>query len=174
MSRAPSDQVDAVLLAARAATVQAEFAVEQLPRLAEAGAQPGTLANATLRFSTFEGKPAIDVHVAGHVVLNCQRCLQPVRIAIDESAALVVVPTLDGAAATGFEPYEGDAEHLPLAALVEEQVLLGMPLVPMHEEGTPCAREAARARPLTPDVEVQVDRQRPFANLRQLLDTDER
>lgn len=173
MSRAPSDQVDAVLLAARAATLQSEFAVEQLPRLAEAGALAGTQANATLRFSTFEGKPAIDVRVAGHVVLSCQRCLQPVLVAIDESATVVVVPTLDGIEPTGYEPYEGDAEHLPLAGLVEEQLLLGMPLVPMHEEGTPCARDAARARPLTPDAEVPVDRQRPFANLRQLLDTDE-
>jgi uncharacterized protein len=173
MSRAPSDQVDAVLLAARSASLQSEFALEQLPRLAVAGALAGTRALASLRFSTFEGKPAIDVRVEGTLVLPCQRCLKPVAIEVHEEGALVVVPALEPAASTGYEPWVDDAEHLALATLVEEQVLLGMPLVPMHDEGTPCARDAERERPLTASAVVPEDRQRPFANLRQLLDTDE-
>jgi uncharacterized protein len=173
MSAARSDLVNAVELAGRSATLERSLDLARLPRLVEAGALEGTRAEARLTFGKFEKRTTVEVSVEGSLVLPCQRCLRPCECPLDETSRLIVVADDTEEVPGGFEPVLGDAERLSVTELVEEQVLLGMPLVPMHEEGSPCARDAARARPLTPDVEVPVDRQRPFANLRQLLDTDE-
>ena len=72
----------------------------------------------------------------------------------------------------GFEPVLGDAERLSVTELVEEQMLLGMPLVPMHEDDD----GSSIAEPVTtvePDSTVE-EKQKPFANLRELLDKSER
>jgi uncharacterized protein len=56
------------------------------------------------------------------------------------------------------------AGRISLAELVEEELLLALPLVPMHGEGTECSR---RAVPQTPVADER--KQRPFAGLRDLM-----
>jgi len=67
---------------------------------------------------------------------------------------------------------------LSLAALIEEQVLLALPLVPAHEAGSPqCRSTAADVVPLAPAAirviatadAVTAETQTPFANLRDML-----
>jgi uncharacterized protein len=124
------------------------------------------VANAQLRFALFERRPTVDAHVSGITVLTCQRCLRPCECTIDEHALLMVVSNERDDIAGGYEPWLGDAEHLSVIALVEEQVLLALPLVPMHADSDDC-------RPTTDaesSDESREDRQRPFANLRELID----
>ena len=73
----------------------------------------------------------------------------------------------------GYEAVAGDAERLALAELIEEQVLLGMPLVPLHEDKAGCG-EAAAASAAVEVVSTADKKQRPFENLRELLDKGER
>jgi uncharacterized metal-binding protein YceD (DUF177 family) len=76
--------------------------------------------------------------------------------------------------AGGYEPFIGDAESLSLSALIEEQVLLALPLVPRHEEAALCRKSASGKRVAKAQAEARPDDvQRPFANLRDLLDQDE-
>jgi uncharacterized metal-binding protein YceD (DUF177 family) len=51
--------------------------------------------------------------------------------------------------------------------VIEEQLLLGLPLVATHRPGTGC-----RGEPTQPEAGegAASERQRPFANLRELLD----
>jgi uncharacterized metal-binding protein YceD (DUF177 family) len=68
---------------------------------------------------------------------------------------------------------------LSLAALIEEQVLLALPLVPTHAAGDPQCRANSDAE-VVPLVPSDADRpaakaaveekQMPFANLRELLE----
>jgi uncharacterized metal-binding protein YceD (DUF177 family) len=67
----------------------------------------------------------------------------------------------------------GDAERLPVAELIEEQVLLGLPLVPMHATAAECG-VADAAPDAGRDVPAVDETQKPFANLRELLDKGER
>jgi uncharacterized metal-binding protein YceD (DUF177 family) len=69
----------------------------------------------------------------------------------------------------GYEPLFGDAERLSLTEVIEEQILLGLPLVPMHTAGEQCGevpQEVTGKEPVT----AAEDKQRPFANLRELLE----
>ena len=167
MSPAPADLVNALELAGRTASIERDVVLAQLPRLIDAGALEGTRAHGELRFGLFEGRATVDARVSGTVVLSCQRCLMPCEVAIDEAAPLVVLATDEGAVPAGFDPILGNAERLPVIEVIEEQLLLGLPLVAMHPPGAGCQRGAELAADEAPD------RQKPFANLRELLDTGE-
>jgi len=171
MSHAPADQVNAVELAGRAATLERDYRLSQLPRLVEAGALEGTRAHASLGFGTFERRVTVEARVEGVFVLPCQRCLRPCDCGIDESALLAIVASDEDEVPGGYEPLLGDAERLSLGELVEEQMLLGMPLVPMHEDETQCG--AVQVETTTGGAEAD-EKQKPFANLRDLLDKGER
>jgi uncharacterized protein len=139
----------------------------------EAGALEGTRAEARLAFGKFEKRTTVEVSVVGSLVLPCQRCLRPCESPLDETALLIVVADDREEVPGGFEPVLGDAERLSVTELVEEQMLLGMPLVPMHEDDDGCLDAAAPVTTVDKDSTAD-DRQKPFANLRELLAKSER
>lgn len=184
MSPGPADQVNAKELSARAAVVERRLELAQLERVQEAGGLAGTRVDAQLGFGAFQGQTTLDVRIAGTVVLPCQRCLGPCECAVDEQAQLVVVHDEDREVPGGYEPFVGNPERLSLADVIEEQVLLALPLVPMHEAGTPgCLPSGADVvSPASPSATTDVaaaqapaaapteEKQTPFANLRELLE----
>ena len=173
MSHAPADRVNAVELAGRAATLERRLGLSQLPRLVEAGALDGTHVHAWLEFGTFEGRATIEVRVEGAVFLACQRCLKPCACAVDEEALLAVVASDTDEVPGGYEPLLGDAERLSVVEVIEEQVLLGLPLVPMHATAAECGAAAAALAAVEDEPAVE-ETQRPFANLRELLEKGQR
>ena len=76
--------------------------------------------------------------VSGKVVLECQRCLQPVSVALDGHFAMAVVYNDEMAKAL---PADIDPlmllpdEPLVVAELVEDELLLCLPMHAMHGEG---------------------------------------
>jgi len=179
MSPGPADQVNARELSARAAVLERRFDLSQLERVAVAGGLPGTRVEAQLRFGSFDGLTTVDVRVTGVVLLQCQRCLQPWACAVDEAALVAVVGTETGEVPGGYEPFVGMPEQLSLPALIEEQVLLALPLVPMHDAGSvQCRSSGAEVEPLAPAAVVDTvaeqaaaeEKQMPFANLREMLE----
>ncbi len=173
MSAARSDLVNAVELAARSATLERELERKQLPRLTEAGALDGTHVRARLAFGLFERRPTVEVSVRGRVMLQCQRCLRPCECPVDDAAQVIVVEDDTEEVPGGFDPVIGEAEHLSVTELIEEQILLGMPLVPMHEDAAECGESAADEQIVATEAPAE-EKQRPFSNLRELLDKGER
>lgn len=85
----------------------------------------------------------IQLSVQGQLTLQCQRCLTPVVLPLQVSAKLKLI-------APGAEWPEDDLEddesdiiesgsEMPVLSLVEEEVLLALPIVPMHEACEPPA-----------------------------------
>jgi uncharacterized protein len=174
MSPALADLVNAKELASRSAALERRLDLRQLPRVAEAGALQGTNVQARLRFALFEGKTTVYVEVEGVAVLECQRCLEPCETQLRESELVMVAASDADEVAGGYEPFIGDVESLTLSALIEEQVLLGLPLVPMHDDPGECRKSASGTRVAKVEAEARPeDTQRPFANLRDLLDEGE-
>ncbi|HEY6087881.1 MAG TPA: YceD family protein, partial [Burkholderiaceae bacterium] len=85
------------------------------------------------------GEPEIWLHLMAQarVWRDCQRCLQPVAIELDVARALRFVADEATAEALDAES-EDDVLALPrwldLHTLVEDELLLALPLVPMHAE----------------------------------------
>ena len=84
------------------------------------------------------GEPELWLHLSAsaRVMLECQRCLHRVALDLDVSRSLRFVA--DEATAEALDAdSEDDVLALPrsldLHALVEDELLLALPLVPMHE-----------------------------------------
>jgi uncharacterized protein len=152
--------LDADVCARAGSTIERHFSVEQLPRLQEAGALDGSGIDVRLRFSLFDGQPAVDGKLRGTLQLSCQRCMQPVAVPIDEQFQVILVPQESADEPGGYEPVIADPAHFDVRWLTEEQTLLALPLVPLHAAGE-CDEVAAPPDPGT---------QRPFQNLRDLLE----
>jgi uncharacterized protein len=153
-----------------------EIPVSELPGLPPEWVEvPATVA-ATLRFSRERGVAMVDVAVHGELNGTCQRCLQPLRwpIASDSRVALVASEAEGGELPAEFESFLAPEGRCELAAIVAEEVLLALPIVPQHAEGEPCDMgfaEAASLEPALPDAAAgEGDVQRPFADLRALLE----
>jgi uncharacterized protein len=166
--------VDAEVCSRAGSTIARRFSAAELPRLREAGGQEGSSIGADFQFSLFDGRPAVKGGVHGTAVLTCQRCMQPVAIEIEDSFQVLIVDAERDDEPGGYEPVVADATRLDLGWLAEEQVLLALPLVPMHEN-IDCAVAAGLAAPEAAGGDVEEDAgdtgatHQPFQNLRDLL-----
>jgi len=154
-------------LAAREAEIEHEFRVADLSRLKEQSADaPATL---QARFHRLDGRCAVAGRVNATLRLICQRCLQPTDLVVEDEFHVVLV----GSEAEMSELPDAqdsaiaDATRLDLAWLIEEQLLLAMPLVPLHANVDDCDAPVQSA-PHT-HMAPTANRQRPFADLRELL-----
>lgn len=168
MPAAPDAPVDALLLAGRGAEVIRAYSLADLQRVQAAGALPGTDVSVRFRFGKTDGGIGVETDLAGQAVLTCQRCLKPVAVSVAAQSDLVLVGT-DAeadqiATGEGREPVVADVGRLDLRWLAEEEVLLALPLVPMHDPAC-----AAANGPTEQVAEAAKERQRPFENLRDLL-----
>ena len=117
-------------------------------------------ADAQMQVASLEG----EVNVTLDAV--CQRCLEPFRLAL--SVELRLLPTTAGegvATATDFELWELDEELICPAEIVEEMLIMAMPLSAMHETADACGGY----EPADEQVEQTT---RPFAALRAQLEQD--
>jgi len=84
-----------------------------------------------------QGKPQLELQVQGKLNLVCQRCLGAVEWPLDVITWFVLVASEDMMPAPEDEQDEVDTlvadPHLCVESLVEDEVLLGLPLAPTHE-----------------------------------------
>jgi uncharacterized protein len=171
----PADNiVDAEVCARAGSTIARHYSAADLPRLSEAGGREGSQIEANFQFAHFDGRPAVSGELHGAAVLTCQRCMQPVPVELDDSFQVLIVEEERGDEPGGYEPVIAKASRLDLRWLAEEQVLLALPLVPMHEN-VDCAENVvvSPSEPVDADEvsedEEQAVTQQPFRNLRDLM-----
>ena len=168
--------VDAEVCARTGSTIARRFSAAELPRLREAGGHDGSSIEAQFQFSQFEGRPAVAGELHGVAVLTCQRCMQPVAVDIDDTFQVLLVDEERSDEPGGFEPVVAKASRLELSWLAEEQVLLALPLVPMHENEDCAAAVASIEAAPAPEAADEDESEpkagkthQPFQNLRDLL-----
>jgi uncharacterized protein len=113
---------------------------ERLPRLAGIiVADAGGEIEFNLDFAGDEqGQVRVNVRVSGWVPMQCQRTLKTFRQVI-EAESVVGVVTSEAEAASLPEDYDPQIcpdSRLELLGLIEEEVLLGLPLVPVDPESS--------------------------------------
>jgi uncharacterized protein len=113
------------------------------------------------------GTPETWLHLQAHapVWLTCQRCLLPYRVELTANRPVRFVPGEERAEALDAEIDEDVLALTPalnLRALVEDELLLALPIVPRHDV---CPSQPA---PPEPAVESPSPRENPFAALASL------
>ena len=143
-----------------------DLPLRELPRLAPVLASPEGVAHCRVAFSRERGQPMADVAVEAKLGLRCQRCLKPVWLEVDETSRLWLVtdPARAEELDPGFEPTLAPDGRVAVGDLVEEELLLAVPLVPRHEDPSECGPAVEHA-----DAEEEEVVQRPFAGLGELL-----
>lgn len=170
--RAEWGEVDA--LVARAASLQIDCALRDLPRVAPLLTRDSGNATARFRFYRLVGEErafdAAHCAVRALLTLTCQRCLAEVAVPVeaqaelafvDDEASVVLVPE-------SHDPVVTEAGRVLLAALVEEELLLALPIVPMHADPADCQPQPG-IESSEADVAAAAPKQTPFAGLRDLM-----
>ncbi|WP_313054904.1 YceD family protein [Pseudomonas lopnurensis] len=160
--------VDPRKLADRAATLEGELQLSQLERLADPLEDDQGVVCAHFAFGRDEQR-AVVIHsrLDVEVKMICQRCLEPVVLPIHSECDYAVVN--EGASSQhlpkGYDVLEVGEDPLDLLALVEDELLLALPIVPLHDP------EICQP-PVGPDEpepsEDEVTRSNPFSVLAQL------
>jgi len=117
-------------------------------------------ADAQQQVASLVGEVAVTVDAV------CQRCLEPFRLPLASELRLLPTAEEQGASTgAGFELWELDDDRVCPADIVEEALIMAMPLSAMHDTAVAC-REY---EPAGGEAERTV---RPFAALKNRMDQD--
>ena len=140
--------IDGLAFARTAAVLKGQLGMESLPRLARSGCSGAAVDFVLTGEINERGKPGLKLAVDGSVRLECQRCLGSLDLPVHLEAQ---VEFASGeaeimAADDDIERVVASRE-MSVAALVEDEVLLALPMVPRHEQCSAAAGLGADAKP---------------------------
>ncbi|MCK9505064.1 MAG: YceD family protein [Porticoccaceae bacterium] len=164
MNRLPKS-VDPRKLAAQGVQLQGSVPTADMDRLLSAVVSARQAAQVALAFSQDEAHRTI---IAGSfhidVDMECQRCLQPVTQSLSGELCLAVVWDEERAAVLPktLDPLVVSDDSVDLYGLLEDEILLALPIVAYHQEGQ-CQRSGHYST-----GEVEESRENPFSILAQL------
>lgn len=131
---------------ARGEALAGQIAVADLHRLRHEVAK----ADGSLRYEVVptrvDGKPAVEISLLGRVWLTCQRCLGDFESDLAVRRVLVFAPPPPAIDEEGdATDFVGTDAFFEAPALVEEEALLSLPMVPRHPVGE-CPAEQGGAQ----------------------------
>ncbi|NIV18585.1 MAG: hypothetical protein GWN47_09335 [Woeseiaceae bacterium] len=112
-----------------------------------------------------ERLPALEGEVAVTIDAVCQRCLEPMKQPLAVTLRLLFGKGGPDAVEDGYEVWEMDEERLRPLDLVEEVLIMAMPLATLHDSDAACATTAGRE-------EAPGSTTRPFADLKSQMEKD--
>ena len=161
--------LDVEVFAGEAAELAGHLPVSRLHRIVESLAGPPTSDDAVAWSARGERRAArggafqtwLHLRAGSRLALECQRCLKPVVVAIEVERSFLFVHGEELAAQLDAET-DDEVLALPrvldLQGLIEDELLLAMPLVPRHEA-------CPEPLPVPIDEEAEEGAPHPFAAL---------
>lgn len=128
--------------------LEGTLTVASLERLHDLLAEvSGELAFRLQGYKGERGQPMLHVEASGELPLACQRCLDAIRFELDVDSTLELIPEGNEMSQDELEDDTRDflpvAGELDVAELVEDEILLALPVAPRHERcGLPGAAAA--------------------------------
>jgi len=161
--------VDPLALVERRERLEGEIPLASLARLSELLSDTEGSLSAVIDFTRLEDRrPGVRGNVTGRLRLPCQRCLEAVELPVDLAFELYLVESeaMADRLPEGLEPLVNTSGRVSPRELVENEVLLSLPLIPRHAAGS-CQPPGTPAG--SPDeLEETVQRENPFSILAQL------
>jgi len=144
-----------------------DFAVPlaELAALRPVRAGVGGSVEGRAHFTREQGLAVAQIAMKGVATLECQRCMQPMQIALDSHVRVALVGSEADIERVpeDLEPVLAPGGRTSIGELIAEELLLSLPIVALHEEEKSCAAVPADTAPGAPET------QRPFARLDELL-----
>ena len=163
MSPHPGQQHEVAALAADEAVIEAEIALADLERIRPLLRGDAGMARGQFRFHRESALAVAEGHVSATLTLTCQRCLGEMTLPVDTDSRLAFVANAAASAdvTRAREPVIILDGQVSLATLIEEELLLALPLAPMHRDASDCH--------VRPGEQADQPRHKPFAGLRDLM-----
>jgi uncharacterized protein len=131
--------IDSLDFAANGMQIDTQVPFAELPRLLDVLDNPQGVLHYILQGGVDSlGRPVLDVSINGVCQLRCQRCLNGMDYEIQHKARLLLCDQAALDVLEDEEEFDGilaDA-HLDVLALLEDEILLSLPIAPKHESGT--------------------------------------
>jgi uncharacterized protein len=140
--------VDPLRLAETEETIAGRLAVSAMPRLTEALRDDSGSVEFRLQFRRDDqGLVRVLGEFSTSLRTTCQRCLEPLQLALSGAIDVAAVGGENGTQnlPPGAEPLVLTEGRIHLPGLIEDEVLLALPIAPMHEEGRCTPKSGARA-----------------------------
>lgn len=170
MSDDPSQPLNLLRLAKAGDRLEGVLNLDLMQRATSLLKRPGGDVSYCLSFETdAEGRIIISIEIAAELEMSCQRCLQPMRVAVVRETDLAAVKdkaALEGLAAK-YEPLLlAEQGQVSLIDLLEDELILAIPLAPLHEpEDCSASEDLERIR--------AEGKPSPFAELAKLKKTND-
>ncbi len=160
------DRLDLMATAAAGRVLQGRIPVARLKRVL-----PALMSTAgELQVVLELGKDAEGTHylagsLQGDVTLKCQRCLGSMTLPLDVKLRLGLIRDKDtvNTLPDWYEPLLVSVEPVDIADILSDEVLLALPIVPLHGDSDECQELVKAYRPPAGD-----QRENPFAVLAEL------
>jgi len=170
-SRLP-DFVDPWRMADQGRVFSGHAAIDDLPRLAKdvLGAEGDIELRLEFRRDQ-EKRACISGSVKADLLLECQRCLNPMLVSIESQLNIALVRSAEEAERLPehYDPLLLDEPRIRLLDIVEEELLLSLPQVSRHEIGEcGCSDLHQKTEQEIADREEPSERSNPFAILAEL------
>lgn len=120
-------------------------------RLAEFGRLPDGVLNrdATLTYRLGfyrdeSGACVVEAEIDTNLIMDCQRCLQPVTVAVHQRTLLAITKITEKIQALDarYEPFALADDELSIMQLLEDELLLATPFSPLHPEAECAGKQA--------------------------------
>ena len=145
----------------------------ELPRVSRELASKEGEAKGHIRFSRQQGRAIADLAVHAQPEVVCQRCMQAMRWPLDVKSRVALVSDYATAdrVPEDFEVFLVEGDSVSVRDLVDEEIMIALPNVPRHGEGSECAGRAMQLPGQEADADDEADAkvQTPFAQLGELL-----
>jgi uncharacterized protein len=131
--------LDILLFAQSGGSLRGELRADELPRLRDNLTSEDVAVQYRLSGGTESGRPVLRLDVSGYVWLTCQRCLELYQERFELRNALPIARDESELARWEEEDPLVDAlvaeTRLDVVSLVEDEILLSLPVVPRHPDG---------------------------------------
>jgi uncharacterized protein len=172
MSQRLPEQIEPFRLAEQGRIYKGQLPITKMKRLASLLADDAGIVDVELEFAVDEsGQANVVGRIQSQVNMICQRCMEPMVIPVDAVVSLGIVATERQAEelASQYEPLMVEDEWASMTDLVEDELILALPAVPMHDPAQCAVKPVETPVEQPQSVETgEKKRDNPFAVLEQL------
>ena len=136
MSDRFTDNIEPFALASHGRTFEGKVPLAELGRLLPLVRSTGGEAEFALHFGVDEGGvPCVGGQVKATLVLQCQRCMEEMTFPVSIKVQLGLVTSREAAERLpdSYEPLVVTGDEISIASIVEDELILALPIVAMHE-----------------------------------------
>ena len=150
-------------------TIEGVYPVSKLARLSEILLSNDGFVTARLVFGQCVGFACLKGSISTTLVAECQRCLKPLEIEVTGRFKFALVNSEDEfeLLPEELEPYLIEGEKQSVIELIEDELLLSLPMVTVHKEA--CSDYMSKQnRKVKAAIKAEKEASHPFAALKAL------